>query len=793
LKIKKRQRNKISLKYFCVSCLFILFHSACDSDIKNVPVKGKIVFNRDVRPIFNNKCIACHGGVKESGGLSFILRESALKKLKSDKFAIIPGDANGSELMARITSHDPEFRMPMNEEPLSKEEIKILKKWIDQGAAWQNHWAFEKPTIKDLPKVQNSEWVKNPIDQFILIQLENRDLKPSKEADKITLIRRLSLDLIGLPPTLNEIENFVQDTSDNAYDNLVDRLLASKHFGEHWAAMWMDLARYADSKGYEKDGHRQIWKFRDWLIEALNENMAFDDFTVQLLAGDLLPEPTEENLIATAFHRNTMNNDEGGTIDEEYRMAAVIDRVNTTWEVWQGTTFSCVQCHSHPYDPFKHREYYEFLSFFNNTEDMDLPSEIPNIQVFTKEEEKRKLELEAYIENYLSNPSKNSEINYAQSQLDSIKGSQLPIMTELKAEESRETHVFLRGNRLDLGDLVQSGVPRLFPDLPEDQPANRLGMANWIVDEANPLTSRVTVNRYWARLFGRGIVETEEDFGSQGHPPSHPELLDWLALQFQFNLNWDVKALLKLIVTSATYKQTSVIPIELLKKDPANYLLARGARVRLTAEQVRDQTLHVAGLLSDKMFGKSVMPYQPPGVWQTVYSGSKWLESEGEDAYRRALYTYWRRTSPYPSMISFDSPSREVCVIRRIPTNTPLQALITLNDPVYIEAANALGELMKEGGKTTEEQIEKGYLLTLGRKAEAEQIEVLKTLYDAAEKHMDSVSTMNDVAAELLTDEEYPEAEINLRHQQLSNISLESPLAYVANALLNLNEFTTKQ
>ena len=793
MNIKKRQRKKISLKYFCISCLFIFFFSACNTDIKNVPVKGEIIFNRDVRPILNNKCIACHGGVKESGGLSFILRESALKKLKSDKFAILPGDANGSELMARITSHDPEFRMPMNEEPLSKEEIKILEKWIDQGAEWQNHWAFEKPAIKELPKVQDSDWAKNPIDQFILKQLENRDLKPSKEADKITLIRRLSLDLIGLPPTLDEIENFVNDTSDNAYDNLVDRLLASKHFGEHWAAMWMDLARYADSKGYEKDGHRQIWKFRDWLIEALNENMAFDDFTIQLLAGDLLPDPTEENLIATAFHRNTMNNDEGGTIDEEYRMAAVIDRVNTTWEVWQGTTFSCVQCHSHPYDPFKHKEYYEFLSFFNNTEDADLPSEIPNIQVFTKEEEKRRLELETYIKNYLTNPSKKSEINYAQSQLDSIKGSQLPIMTELEAEESRETHVFLRGNRLDLGDLVQSAVPGLLPDLPEGQPANRLGMANWIVDETNPLTSRVTVNRYWARLFGRGIVETEEDFGSQGLPPSHPELLDWLALQFQFDLNWDVKALLKLIVNSATYKQSSVIPIELLEIDPANYLLARGARVRLTAEQVRDQTLHVAGLLSDKMFGKSVMPYQPPGVWQTVYSGSKWLESEGEDAYRRALYTYWRRTSPYPSMISFDSPSREVCVIRRIPTNTPLQALITLNDPVYIEAANALGELMKEGGETTEEQIEKGYLLTLGRKAEAEQIDVLKTLYDAAEKHMDSITTVDDVIEELSTVKEYPVTEINLRHQELSNISLESPLAYVANALLNLNEFTTKQ
>ena len=784
----------MNLKNIGICCVFIFIVTACNSDIKNATAKGKIDFNHDIRPILNSKCISCHGGVKESGGLSFILREYALKKVKSGKFAIIPGKANLSEMMARIKSHDPEYRMPMNENPLTKQEIKTLEKWINQGAEWQNHWAFEKPMPQELPEVKEKDWIENPIDQFILARLEKENLQASEEADKITLIRRLSLDLIGLPPTLQEIEDFVNDTSPNTYVNLVDRLLASKHYGEHWAAMWMDLARYADSKGYEKDGHREMWKFRDWLIDAFNQNIGFDEFTVQLLAGDLLPEPTSENLIATAFHRNTMNNDEGGTIDEEYRMAAVIDRVNTTWEVWQGTTFSCVQCHSHPYDPFQHKEYYQFLSFFNNTEDADLPSEIPHMEVFTKEQERFIVQLEAKLKNHQSDPSKIKELKYVTYQIDSVKGSNLPIMTELKEEKKRETHVFLRGNRLDLGDLVQSDVPDLFPDLPEGVPANRLGMAKWIVDQNNPLTSRVAVNRFWARLFGKGIVETEEDFGSQGSPPTHPELLDWLALQFQKNLNWDMKALLKLIVTSATYKQSSLVSKELLEKDPANYLLARGARVRLTAEQVRDQTLHVSGLLSDHMFGKSVMPYQPAGVWQTVYSGSKWIESEGEDAYRRALYTYWRRTSPYPSMISFDSPSREVCVIRRISTNTPLQALVTLNDPVYIEAANALGKLMENEGETTIEKIEKGYELTLGRKPESQQINVLKELYDAAEKHMDSISKIDVPVAEISEEEgDYEESEYNVRHQQLSNISLESPLAYVANAMLNLNEFTTKQ
>jgi len=784
---------KIGLKFTGIYFILMLILTACISNDKNVIAKGKIEFNRDVRPILNNKCLACHGGVKESGGLSFILREKAVKKIKSGKFAIIPGDADHSEIMARITSDDPEFRMPMDKEPLSKAEIKIIEKWINQGAEWQNHWAFISPGSKELPDLKDESWINNPIDYFILARLEKENLRPSEEADKITLIRRLSLDLIGLPPTLQEVEQFVNDTSSEAYSNLVDRLLASEHYGEHWAAMWMDLARYADSKGYEKDGHREMWKFRDWLIDAFNNNIRFDDFTIQLLAGDLLEEPTKENLIATAFHRNTMNNDEGGTIDEEYRMAAVIDRVNTTWEVWQGTTFSCVQCHSHPYDPFEHKEYYQFLSFFNNTEDADLPSEIPHMEVFTKEQEKAMERLELDLKKAQANPTKREELKSIKSQRDSIKGSKLPIMNELNGKDSRATHVFISGNRLDPGELVQSGVPKLFEDIPQGEPANRLGMAKWIVDQNNPLTSRVTVNRFWSRLFGRGIVETEEDFGSQGIPPTHPELLDWLALQFQNELNWNVKALLKLIVSSATYKQSSIISRELLEKDPANYFLARGARVRLTAEQVRDQTLHVSGLLSHKMFGKSVMPYQPKGVWQTVYSGSKWVESEGEDAYRRALYTYWRRTSPYPSMISFDAPSREVCIIRRIPTNTPLQALITLNDPIYIEAANALGELMEKGEKTTIEKIEFGYQLALGRKPESQQIDILKTLYDEAEKHIDSTVIL-DVPIDKTENKDYSEEEnYNLRHQRLSTISLETPYAYVANVILNLNEFTTKQ
>ncbi len=770
-------------------CLLIFLVNSCESGSKYTSIKGKLSFNRDVRPILNSKCIACHGGVKKSGGLSFILQDEALAKIKSGKYAIIPGEPGQSEMIHRIKSDDPDFRMPMNEEPLSKEEIKILEKWIAQGAEWENHWSFLKPEKGELPEVDDEDWVNNELDLFVLARLEEEDLEPSEEADKRTLIRRLSLDLTGLPPSSEEIENFLNDTSENAYEKLVDRVLDSKHYGERWAAMWMDLARYADSKGYEKDGHREMWKFRDWLIDAFNKNLSFDEFTIQQLAGDLIPESTIESQIATAFHRNTMNNDEGGTIDEEYRMAAVIDRVNTTWDVWQGTTFACVQCHSHPYDPFMHKEYYEFLSFFNNSADADKPSEIPNLTVYSKEEEQQLKEMDSKIAMLKERASEGKELRDILKEKENIKGSQLPIMQELTDENKRLTQVFIRGNRLDLGDTVQSNVPKLFPKLPKGSPANRLGMAQWLVAEDNPLTSRVAVNRFWAQLFGKGIVETEEDFGSQGFKPSHPELIDWLAMEFQFNLNWDIKALLKLIVSSATYKQSSEISPKLLQKDPANYLLARGARVRLTSEQVRDQTLKVSGLLSDKMFGKSVMPYQPEGVWQTVYSGTVWSVSEGEDAYRRALYTYWRRTSPYPSMVSFDSPSREVCVIRRLPTNTPLQALVTLNDPVYIEAANALGELMEKAGTTPEEKISKGYELALGILPEDAQLTVLKNLYMAAEKHIDSIGK---IPPPVVVKDSIVENVEKTRDEILRDINLETPLAYVANALLNLNEFTTK-
>jgi len=879
-------------------------------------------FNTHIRPILNKKCITCHGGVKQSGEFSLLFPSEALRPNESGKPAIVPGNPQESEMIRRIKQHDPEVRMPPEGEPLPKEEIEMLIRWIKQGAQWQDHWAFVKPEPVIVPDF-SSEWGNNEIDQFINNKLKENNLQPSMQEDKATLLRRVSLDLTGLPPTLEELKIFLDDESPKAYEKVVDQLLASPHYGERWTAMWMDLARYADSKGYEKDGPRNIWQYRNWLIKSFNEDKPFDAFTIEQLAGDLLPSFSDEQVIATAFHRNTMNNDEGGTDDEEFRVAAVLDRVNTTWNVWQATTMECVQCHSHPYDPIRHEDYYKFYAYFNNTADEDVPSESPNLKIFTTEEDQKNLEnikkwviqntpsVDGKLEKaqnfvnlvkttepkihahsfdqimkgslfsdakYLSvepggharikhvplngknlmyasynadrntgmveirmdsptgellgiwhvkknkgkgkfetigipikpisgshdlffvykDPGQNgfvctiewvlffealpgqdqSGYGVAKNKLFSLLNSQevtaTPVMVELEEGYQRKTHVFERGNWMVQGDEVEPGVPQAWNSMPKDAPQNRLGMAEWLVSKDNPLTARVMVNRLWAQLFGTGIVETIEDFGSQGFDPSHPELLDWLAQQFMFEHNWSIKKQLKQIVISATYRQSSNTTPELLAKDPDNRLLSRGSRVRLNAEQIRDQALAVSGLLSDKIYGPSVMPPQPEGLWQIVYSGLEWKTSEGEDKYRRGLYTYWRRTSPYPSMTTFDSPSREFCVTRRIDTNTPLQALVTLNDPVYIEAAQALAKRVLEENKgQVEEQIKASYRLAMVREIDAAKLKDLLQLY---EQGLDNFQNDSE-AAENLTGRK--------------DIKL-ATLTVVANAIMNLDEFITK-
>ena len=812
---------------------------------------SSVDFNRDVRPILNKNCTGCHGGVRQQGELSLLFRDDALRPAKSGKRAIVPGRPGASELMARITAADPHDRMPKGRDPLTSAEIRTLKRWIAQGAEWAPHWAYVKPEAKPLPTVSDSNWSRGGIDRWVMARLDAEGLKPSRAADCATLARRVSLDLIGLPPTLAQVDAVCADAS-NGYQRLVDTLLASPRFGERWAAMWLDLARYADSRGYEADRARPMWPYRDWVIDAFNRGLPFDQFTIEQLAGDLLPAPTEAQRLATAFHRNTMTNDEGGTDDEEYRLAAVIDRVNTTWTVWQGTAISCAQCHGHPYDPIRHQEYYGALALLNNSADWDQPDEYPRWPIFAPEHAPRGRELATALERLrdevdsiamlpaqeaarrawerdLSIPAVAGKVNgtwlnevrrivkvpeasrdagqramlrYAYTQvaedsaylmhrarrdtlrraIDSLKPTYLPVMQELPSTRHRTTRVFDRGNFLVQTTVVQPGLPAaIAPALPAEAP-NRLGLARALVHRDNPLTARVTVNRFWEQLFGTGLVETVEDFGTQGTPPSHPELLDWLAVRFMTDLKWGVKPLLREMVLSATYRQASSTTPALQERDPANRLLARGPRFRLTAEQLRDAALATSGLLSAKMHGPSVMPPQPDGVWHRPYSGEQWITDTGENRHRRAVYTLWKRTAPYPSMVTFGSPSHEVTVARRTRTNTPLQALVLLNDPVYTEAAQALARRVLPAGEAapTSAQLDaaltQSYRLALQRPPTTAAMATLRTLYAAAVKHYDAHPEDRDLATGV------PKASTTL-----------AALTVVANGIMNLDAFVTKE
>lgn len=893
----------------------ILLGSSCqDSE--------KVDFSTQIKPILNNKCITCHGGVKKNAGFSLLFEEEAFAKNESGQPAIIRGDAAGSELIKRLHEDDPELRMPYEKPKLSDEEIDLLTRWIDQGAEWGEHWAYSLPESVEVPSIAtkasfapetSSSFLKNSIDNFVLAKLESENLKPNPPADKNIIARRLALDITGLPPTADLLKEF--ENGSLSYEAFVDRLLEQKTYGEKWATWWLDLARYADSKGYEKDEGRSIWKYRDWVIKAFNKDLPYDQFTMEQLAGDLLPEPSTDQLIATAFHRNTMNNDEGGTDDEEYRIATVIDRINTTFEVWQSTTIGCVQCHSHPYDPFKHEEYYELFSFFNNARDEDTPSESPVLKFYPAEQEKKFTKVmnwvtkhgttdivktyndflqftepvykshffkefnnsvyddhasvvfwddgnliveDAYTQNasyvylnYRSHyngtkmtireknahgpilaeftinkssenttsrfPLKNidrktnlyietqnnsalkeanilnvywvgfiedlpgkdnsnwSSINLGLISLLNAKTETVPIMAENPDYMKRATQIFDRGSWLTQTDTVQPDTPESLNAWNQDWSKDRLGLSKWIVDKRNPLTARTIVNRVWHQLYGRGLVSTIEDIGSQSEPPSHPALLDWLALRFMNVHNWSVKALLKEIVLSGTYRQSSVGTTEMYQIDPENELYARGPRIRLGAEQIRDQALAVSGLLSSKMYGPGVMPPQPDGVWKTVYNDAQWVESKGEDRYRRGVYTYLKRTSPYPSFLTFDAGSREVCMIRRTPTNTPLQALITLNDPVYLEAAYQLAK-NSQVADDIDLSITESYEKATFKKITPATLSALKELYKTS---FDEFS-INTKASELfLSFEKQPTAEL-------------SALTLVANAIMNLDEFLTK-
>lgn len=1083
------------------------------------PKPKPVDYNEQVRPILSRNCFPCHGqdDGHRSAGLRLDIRAEATKPLEDGATAIVPSDPDASELVFRITETDESVHMPPKKTGnlLQPDEVALLTRWIQEGAPYTEHWSLIPPEHKPLPEIQHRAWPRNGIDHFVVKRLEDAKLEPAPEADKFVLLRRVSLDLRGLPPTPREVAEFARDTSPNAYENAVDRFLDDPAYGERWARMWLDLARYADSAGYGSDPLRlDMWRYRDWVIDAFNRNLPFDQFTTEQIAGDLLENPTLDQKLATAFHRNTMTNTEGGTDDEEWRVAAIKDRVDSTMQVWMGLTMGCAKCHTHKYDPITQEEYYRFFAIFNQTADADLPDESPTLPaptpdmiaknraidaeiaklkpaldqttpelaaaqkrwedslaqrggwtilepVATSSEHGARLDVQsdhsvlvsgmnpdhdttritartdlkgisafrlevlpdptlpgagagrgAYGRFVLSRvvvdaqpipgetgqpigryvrfelpgdqkmlslaevqvfhgaeniaprgaasqsstahegparlaidgetngrffearstthtraerdpwwevkldaatpidrlvvwnrtdgdvggrlagvrvsilddarrtvwqasiaeaprpsrelvPGGRQTVALAQAEADfttkgfnaaelvkpdakGLKGwsvgqnetrphalvlvvadqplgiapvelsfrleqgandtganlgrfrlsatndpaatrrlgvpepilaildtaadhraaeqsetlarhyrsiapelkptrdaiarleksrpaiPNLPVMVELTGAKKRETHLLRKGNFLDPGEVVEPGVPAALHDLPANAPVSRMSLAAWLVDPRNPLTARVTVNRFWSQLFGVGLVETEEDFGTQGDLPTHPELLDWLALEYE-RLGWDTKALLRLIVTSSTYRQSSKTTPERLEVDPRNRLLSHAPRFRLEAEMVRDQALALSGLMSQKIGGPSVFPPQPEGLWQAAFNGQRtWSSSAGEDRYRRGLYTFWRRTVPYPSMATFDAPSRETCTIKRSRTNNPLQAFVTLNDPVFVECAQALGRrIVREGGTTVEERIRFGLRLCLGRPAADEQVGPLRTLYQA--------------------------------------------------------------
>ncbi len=989
------------------------------------------VFDQEIRPIFQNNCVQCHNASLSNGEFNLTTKASFFEGGKSGQ-AIVPGEPNAS-LLVQMIRHEQKPYMPFGGDKLPDNEIKTIEEWIRNGAQWAGdsedsfkiHWAYEPPQEPEIPEGSNSDWVQNPIDAFVLAKLDEKGLQPNSRADKRTLIRRLYLDLTGLPPSPTEVNRFLHDDSPNAYEKVVNRLLASPHYGERWATHWLDLARYADSNGYEKDRQREMWPYRDYVIEAFNQDMPFDQFTIEQLAGDLLPGSTLKQKVATGYHRNTMINEEGGVNQEEYRVAAVIDRTNTTATVWMGTTLACAQCHDHKYDPLTQKDYYRFMAFFNNTkkevkqyqsfsalsdgplvevpqgeqkqiiEDIEpkierlqqrLDQQTPALDEAMAQWEKQVKreaidwnilqpetyqsesgaelsirrdssilaggiapttdtyhveatvetlpitgirldilpdgslpeggpgreemgrftlsEFEVYAEPLnregkktklqLLNPTADWKSGQIKDTVDgktntgwgngldnirpfeavyqtpnlhlvnekvkltfvlkshqgdeeipgrfrlAVTSEENPIAQEIpddvfeiifipkekrsddqseklaayfrstsplldpirdeiaklkeklpddlptvlvmrELEEPRQTHVFDGGSYLNPTEPVQPQIPAVFGNLPPQEGCyNRLDLVQWLVDEENPLTARVFVNRIWEQIFGYGIVKTVEDFGTRGELPVNQKLLDWLALHFMES-NWSLKSLLYTIVTSSTYQQDSSVTEKKLEVDPENRYLSRGPRFRLRAEFIRDNALAISGLLEPDIGGPSVFPYQPDGIWQMPYSNAKWVMSDDGDQYRRGLYTHWQRTATYPMYVNFDAPSREGVCTRRIHTNTPLQALNLLNDPAYFEMAKALAKRMvEEWSGSVEERLRYGFRLCTSRSPGVEELNDLKSFYD---KELSNYQENQSQAHQLLGDAKAPEG---VAPAEMAAYTL------TANVLLNLDETITK-
>lgn len=986
--------------------------------------QASVDYVRDVKPILQRSCYGCHSGARPQAQLRLDARAAALKGGLGG-VVLVPGNSEGSRMVHRIEGRGGEQRMPLKGAPLSANDIATLRRWIDSGANWpadaepaaliEKHWSYRKPVRPPTPQVKNGALVRNPIDAFLLAKLEQEGLTFSAEASKETLIRRLSLDLIGIPPTPAEIDAYLKDTRPDAYEQLVERLLNSPHYGERWARPWLDLARYADTNGFEADRRRTMHLYRDWVIQALNRDMGFDQFVIEQLAGDMLPNATADQKIASGFHRNTMYNEEGGVDKDEAMFEVLVDRVNTTGTVFLATSIGCTQCHNHKYDPITQKEYYQLMAFFNSS---DLVTETAGttvrykeaaLELPSREQETRRDELQAKIklleaklktqtpqleaeqaawERSLlaarndwkalqpeelktsagtvlqkledrsvlaSGPNPQEETYVVEGPIDlkSLTGLRLEtlpdpslprggpgrdiygnfLLTSMRveaggkgewrtiyfnrivnddgrgpsrqlwtidasrdetrlarqlvlatrkpydlkganrlritirmnsdligqtigrfrlsvtdardpslivkvqaklrpvleaaasartAEQKKQISEYHRGiaqslqssrdelkelkNQLDKlnittalvmkagsterphdfvrtrggfaakADKVYADVPAALGSMPAGAPMNRLGLAQWLASRDNPLTARVAVNRIWEQYFGRGIVETSEDFGSQGAAPTHPELLDWLAVEFA-DRNWSMKAMHRLIVTSRGYRQSSKLTPDTLQKDPYNRLISRGPRFRMEAEMIRDHSLAASGLLSRKVGGPSVFPYQPEGVWDVPYSNEKWVESNGEDKYRRGLYTFVRRSALYPSMMNFDATSREFCTVRRIRTNTPLQALTTLNDPAFFEMSQALAKrVVSEGGGSERSRIEYAFRLCTSRLPKPSEVDALQGWLDKERRYFKEHS-----------------AEASRLAAGATDAAQQAAWVMMANVLLNLDETLTKE
>jgi ubiquinone/menaquinone biosynthesis C-methylase UbiE len=665
---------------------------------------GPLRFNRDLRPILADNCFTCHGPdrAKRKGDLRLDTPEGA-------RGAVVPGKPEESELVKRLLSDDPHRQMPPAKaiRRPSKSEVALLRQWIAEGAKWEPHWSFVRPV--QAPPPATASPAGNPIDAFLLERLEKAGLTFSVEAPRSTLIRRVTFDLTGLPPTLDEVTAFLGDTRPDAYERLVDRLLASPRLGERLALDWLDSARYADSNGYQSDRDRVMWPWRDWVVRQFNANTPFSCFTLEQIAGDLLPDATLEQKLATGFHRNLPLNGEGGRIAEESRVDYVVDRVDTTAAVWLGLTLGCARCHDHKYDPFTARDYYRLSAYFNSIDETGAVDrggnanpvlELPTPQQAKRIEELRgevaAAEARAKASPPKVKPSADKEVKARRDALAAFEKTVLNVMVMRDRPKPRDTHILIRGAYDKPGEKVTHGVLEMLSKPPSLEP-NRLALAKWLIDPANPLPARVIVNRYWQLLFGAGIVRTPEDFGVQGEPPTHPELLDWLAVDLQQS-GWDLKRLLRLLVTSRAYRQSSAVTPALREADPQNRLLARAPRLRLPSVMIRDQALALSGLLAERIGGPPVKPYQPPGIWEEFSFGFiRYVQDHGEKLYRRGLYIFWRRTVAPTNL--FDVAARQVCEVKPVRTNTPLHALVTLNDVTYAEAHRALASrVLREGG-----------------------------------------------------------------------------------------------